>query len=114
MEGATEPNKQVIFPKYKVQDIYDMFKGTFYLNDKGAVDAEKEAEAKEIIKALKTGKFKELENRFKVSCPSDTENALTNENRALMGLFGLNPFRNPTYEVLGFKPCKIDSNEACL
>ncbi len=112
MEGTTEPNKQLIFPKYKVQDIYDMFKGTFYLNDKGAVDAEKEAEAKEIIKALKTGKFKELENRFKVSCPSDTENALTNENRALMGLFGLNPFRNPTYEVLGFKPCKIDSNEA--
>ena len=104
-------NKQLIFPKYKEQDVYDMLKGTFYLNDKGVVDTEKEAEAKRIINALKTGKFGDSNKRFKISCPNDVQGALTDENRALMGLFGLNPFKSPTFEVLGFKPCKIDFNE---
>ena len=99
---------QLIFPKYKVQDVYDMFRGTFHLNEKGVIDTEKEKEAKKIIEALKAGKFGDSNERFKISCPSDTEATLTNENREKMGLFGLNPFKNPTYEVLGFNPCKID------
>ncbi|MGP1437488.1 MAG: hypothetical protein ACTTKH_00280 [Treponema sp.] len=111
IEEQKDVTKQLIFPKYKVQDVYDMLKGTFYLNDKGVVDTEKEEEAKRIIEALKTGKFGDLTKRFKISCPNDLENLLTNENRALMGLLGLNPFKSPTFEVLGFKPCKIDAND---
>ena len=110
IEDQKDVNKQLIFPKYKVQDVYDMLKGTFYLNDKGIEDAEKKTEAKYIIDALKTGKFGDSTKRFKISCPSDTQGTLTDDNRALMGLLGLNPFKNPTYEVLGFDPCKIDFN----
>lgn len=111
IENEKDANKQLIFPKYKVQDVYDMFKGTFYINDRGEIVAEKKAEADFVIEVLRKGKFKNLDNRFKISCPSDTEGVLTAENRERMGLFGLNPFRSPTYEVLGFEPCKIDFNE---
>lgn len=110
IEDEKDPNKQLIFPKYKIQDIYDMLKGSFYLNDKGIEDAEKKSETNKIIEALKTGKFGNSTKRFRISCPIDTEVALTNENRALMGLLGLNPFKSPTFEVLSFKPCKIDFN----
>ena len=111
VESQKDITKQLIFPKYRVQDVYDMLKGTFYLNDKGVADAEKETEAKLIIEALKSGRFRNVDKRFKISCPTDVENPLTDENRALMGLFGLNPFKSPTFEVLGFDPCKIDFNE---
>ncbi|MGP1415582.1 MAG: hypothetical protein ACTTJ6_06630 [Treponema sp.] len=111
VESQKDITKQLIFPKYRVQDVYDMLKGTFYLNDKGVADAEKETEAKLIIEALKSGRFRNVDKRFRISCPTDVENPLTDENRALMGLFGLNPFKSPTFEVLGFDPCKIDFNE---
>ena len=111
IEDQKDVNKQLIFPKYNVQDVYDMLKGSFYLNDKGVEDAEKKAEANKIIEALKTGRFGESKKRFMISCPSDMQGVLTDENRALMGLLGLNPFKNPTYEVLGIEPRKIDFNE---
>lgn len=132
---------EALFPKYSTQDIYDMFKGSFFVGNQGIVDKQKEMEGKRILDFLQKGEKTTNGKRFKFSLPdnlafkpievttnSDNDSGnnnstsmedkgkeeLSQDDKKLLNSFSLNPLRSPTFEVSGLTPAKLELSTAVL
>jgi len=98
-----------IFPRYTLEDIYNMMRGTFAIENNGKINSEKEKERLRVLSILEAGTLHDGKTRFAFSFPSNIEELMpTKENNDKFSYFALNPLKSPTIEVISLNPSRFE------